>query len=535
MRIKLLVVLVLFQNISFGQEKKELRNSVSYVAASVVYINAGREGNLSVGDTLKVFRSASQIGTIVISAVSKKSSSAQIISQTVQIAMGDVAVIEKIVEVEPVKTSSKKFSEESDTSVSKKIVPDEALIQKNDVNIVTGRVSLQYIGALAEDSRLNLSQPSVLMRLNIQNLYNTGLVFSMYGRTYYDLSDIYSRYGDNQRLKNRLYDFSLQTNNQESSFGFGVGRISSEYVGGMGIFDGGQLYVRYDNITTGFLFGARVQDRTIGVNGDETKGAIFINVKYGPDFLHQYNGTVAYGNQLVKGNLDREFLYLQNFIMLSSAFSLYESSEIELNDINNGVRKKTLKFSNTFLSLNYYPIDWLSTNIGYDGSRTIYLFETMRSISDTLLDKNLMQGYHVGATVRLPYYISLTGNLSYRTKKGDARDSRTMSALVRVSDIAGTEIGAGIRYADIIGLYSNGSNMTIDVDKTLFYTLSLSLRYDYYKYSILALKQTYTTHTATVNTSYRFSRSLYTSLSIDGILDDTMNSARIYAEIGIRF
>jgi hypothetical protein len=251
--------------------------------------------------------------------------------------------------------------------------------------------------------------------------------------------------------------------------------------------------------------------------------------------LHQYNGTIAYGRQMVQGNLDREFLYVQNFLMLGSELSVYESSEIELNEITNGVKQRTLKLSNTFLSVNYYPVEWLSTNVGYDGSRSVYLFETMKSFSDTLLDKNLMNGYRAGATVRLPYFMSLSGNLSYRTKKGDARDARTLSGSYRISDILGTEIGAGIRYADIIGVYSNGKNFTLDMDKTFFYKLSLSMRYDYYKYTVLTLKQTYTTHTATVNSSYRFSRALYSSLAVDGIIDNTMNSLRVYAEIGIRF
>ncbi len=131
--------------------------------------------------------------------------------------------------------------------------------------------------------------------------------------------------------------------------------------------------------------------------------------------------------------------------------------------------------------------------------------------------------------------MSLSGNVSYRTKKGDARDARTISGSYRISDIMGSEIGADVRYADIIGVYSEGKNFTVDVDRTFFYKLSVALRYDYYRYSILSLKQTYTTHTATVNSSFRFSRSLYSSLAVDGILDNTMNSLRIYAEIGYRF
>ncbi len=536
---RFLVLILLAANTLFllSQEKKELRYSVSYVAASVVYINSGREGNIAVGDTVKIFREKSQIGTVIVTAVSKKSSSAQILSQIVSISMGDAAVLEKETPAEqPVTSSVIKSDQDTIRSSSAARSSDKINVNiSSNENIVTGRASVQYIGTLAEDSRLNLSQPSGALRLNIQNLYNTGLVFSMYGRTSYDLSDIYSRYGKASRIRNRLYDFSLMTGDPEAAFGAGVGRMSSEYVGGMGTFDGGQFVYRYNNFAAGFLAGARVQDRWIGVDGEETKGAFFINAKIGPDILHQYSGTFAYGRQMVKGNLDREFLYLQNFFMMGSELSVYESSEFELNDINNGVKQKTFKLSNTFLSVNYYPVEWLSTNVGYDGSRSIYLFETMKSFSDTLLDKNIMNGYRAGATFRLPYFMSFSGNISYRTKKGDARDAYTVSGSYRISDILGSEVGTDIRYADIVGVYSNGKNFTVDLDRTFFYKLSVALRYDYYNYTILSLKQTYTTHTATINSSYRFTRSLYSSLAVDGILDNTMNSLRVYAEIGIRF
>lgn len=521
------------------QEMKDVKGAVTYVAASVAYVNAGREAGMAVGDTVQIFRGTNRIGSIVIAAISKHSSSGQITEQLVSIIAGDQAVIRKPVPVTPnTAATNLPVKDSSAANGAEPAVRTAARSRSSsapDENIVTGRVSVQYIGALTEDSRLNMSQPGVALRLNVQNLYNTGLVLSMYGRTTYDMSDIFIRYGNTARMKNRLYDLSLQTGDPDAAFGFGVGRMSSAYVGGMGTFDGGQIVYRMGPFAAGFLAGARVQDKWIGVDAEETKGSFFFNAKFGPDVLHQYSGTIAYGRQLVQGNLDREFVYLQNMLTLGSELSLYESSELELNDITNGVRSRSLTLSNTFVTVNYYPVDWLSANIGYDGSRSVYLFESMKSFSDTLLDKHLMNGYRAGATFRLPYFMSFTANMSYRTKVGDARDARTISGMYRVSDILGSEIGASLRYADIVGMYSDGTNITLDVDRTFFERLSAAFRYDYFTYTMLALKQTYTTHTITLNSSYRFSRSLYASLATDGIIDNTMNSLRVYAEIGFRF
>lgn len=517
-----------------AQQKQTIRCSVSYVAASVIYFDAGRENGMAAGDTMLVSRSGLAIGNVVITAVSKRSSAAQIISQRQTIAVGDAGSIEKEVP-ETVNTLP------ADTVTSAGMAPRRIILQVKKTetqpteNIISGRVGLQYSAVSTNDSRFNLSQPSVVFRMDVQRLFGTAMAVTMYSRNYYDLSQNYSRYGGATRLKNRLYEFLLHNDDPSSSFGYGMGRMTSRYVGGLGTFDGGQFFYRTGTVTTGVMAGAKVDDLSFEVNSDDNKGALFVNYQHNSDFIKHYDGTFAYGQQLVKGKLDREFVYLQNFMSLGSDLSIYESTELELNDITNGVRKRSLTLSNTFLSINYYPYPWLSGNVGYDGSRSVYLFETMKSISDTLFDKHLLQGYRAGATVRLPYFISLSGNLSYRTKKGDARDARTVSGTLRSADILGTEIGASVRYADIVGVYSDGTNVTVDIDRTFLYRLSLTVRYDYYAYTILSNALSYVTHTYTLSGNYRITKMLYAALNADRVNDSMMNSYRLFVEAGIRF
>jgi hypothetical protein len=510
----------------------KIRASVSYISSSVVYLDAGRDAGFAVGDTVDILKNQKTIATILITAVSRKSSSAQILTGEGSITVGDVGISKKNFIV-PTKAVPVTVAKESTNTVVKSI-PQSASIEQTE-DVITGRASLQYTGVSAEDSRFNLSQPAPMLRLNILNIYGTGLEFSMYTRSYYDMTNNYQRYGGSTRLKTRMYEFQLQHDLPDDEFGYGFGRMTSRFVGGMGVFDGAHFYAREGDFTAGMMFGANVMDQSINVKPDNTKEALFVNYSSGKDFSRHYDGTLAYIRQQVKGNLDREFIYLQNYAAISSDLSMYQSSEMDLRDINNGVKSSGLKLTNTFFSINYYPVSWLTTNVGYDGTRSVYLFETMKTISDTLFDKNFMQGYRANATVRLPYYISLSGGFVYRTKKGDARDAATMDGSVRMSDILGSEIGAGVRYAKIYGVYSGGNNITLDIDRTFFYSLSTSLRYDYYSYKIFSLQQIYVTQTATVSVNYRISRMFYTSLSADDVIDITMNSIRVFAEFGVRF
>jgi hypothetical protein len=126
-------------------------------------------------------------------------------------------------------------------------------------------------------------------------------------------------------------------------------------------------------------------------------------------------------------------------------------------------------------------------------------------------------------------------NGTYRTKKDDPRDSRTLGGIVRMSAIAGSEYNAGVRYMNIRGVYNNGDNITVDLDRTFFYSLSVAARYDYYRYTLLTANQTYTTHTATANINYRITRTIYSALNFDRVWDPTLNSYRFYLEAGVRF
>ncbi|HLP17383.1 MAG TPA: hypothetical protein VK470_14060, partial [Bacteroidota bacterium] len=486
-------------------------------------------------DTLRVERNGKTLGTIKVTAVSRQSSAAVTLTQAVPFVVGDAAVILKLAAAD---SQSGMTSVLKDTTVIPgpvQIVQPASTQSSPPSNIVSGRVGLQYSGISADDRRMNYSQPSALFRVDVGNVLGTGMTFTLYSRNFYDLSDSYARYGETSRLKHRVYELSLQRDTPDDAIGYGVGRMISRYVGGLGVFDGGHFYLRQSNFTLGGILGANIGDRTMGFEGRDQKGAVFLNYRSGRDFMHQYDGTVAYVRQHAEGRLDREFVYVQNSLSMGSAFSVYESMEIDLNDINRGVRSSAARISNTFLSLNYYPVQWFSMNAGYDASRSVYLFETMKTFPDTLFDRSLTQGFRGSANFRLPYYITLALNGSLRTRQGDERNSHNLGASLRMSDIAGSEIEAAVRYANIVGVYTDGNNITVDLDRTFFNRVSISMRYDYYAFRVISLDRSFITQTLTVNANYRMSRWLYSTVSVDRVIDATMNSYRIYGEIGVRF
>jgi hypothetical protein len=267
----------------------------------------------------------------------------------------------------------------------------------------------------------------------------------------------------------------------------------------------------------------------------QQKMAGFINFSWGGDVFRPHDVTIAYGRQLNNGKLDRDFLYFQGSTRLGNDLSIYESSEFDFHKIDAGVRSNDFRLTNMFVSVSYNPLNWLSTTAGYDASRNIYLFETMKEIPDTLLDSRLQQGVRVGVTFRFPMNISLSGIANVRVKQADTRSARTLGSGLRISDVAGSEINAGAQYSDIMGLYTEGKDMTFDLDRWFSSTLSVALRYDRNRYTVLAQDSRFETSTASMILNYRISRAWYSVLSVDRVWDTVGNTIRVYSEIGIHF
>lgn len=514
------------------QQKKEVHSRITYISGTNIYMGAGNLDHISVGDTARIFKNGSEIGSATITAIADSSCAASYHGALSKFTVGDSVTIDVWYE------SAQAIASEQANNKSRHAMSNAPQLQKSSVpveNILTGRIAVQYEGVIAEESKFDLNQPALMLQMRLGNLFGTGTALSIYDRGFYSTPDDYSLYGNRKGFQQNLYDFSLTRENENSPLGFGLGRLASRFVGGLGTFDGAQIYYRIDKFTAGLLGGAAANIPSSVLNFSGTKTAAFLNYHTSEDVSHQYDGTLAYGVQTVGGKLDRDFLYLQNMVSLGPKTSVYESSEIDLSELSNGARKTAFNFSNTFLSVNYYPEEWLFANLGYDASREVYLFQTMRTIPDSLVDRNILQGFRGSVTADLSGEFTLSANGSYRTEKGFARNERTLGGTIRGRDLLETGMNAALQYTSFVGAFTNGGDFSFELDRTFFYSLSLTLRYDSYNVTVSTVQQSYSTQTLTGYVDFYISPRWFTSIGVDDIIDATMNSVQINAEIGINF
>ena len=122
-----------------------------------------------------------------------------------------------------------------------------------------------------------------------------------------------------------------------------------------------------------------------------------------------------------------------------------------------------------------------------------------------------------------------------RTKKGETKNNSMYSGMFRASDILQSGVSFNTRVSKNSGIYTEGNNLTFEMDRYFFESVSTSIRYDYYNFKILSTNKNYTTHTTTGSFNWRVSQLIYAVASMDYVTELNMRSIRFFGEIGVRF
>ena len=104
-----------------------------------------------------------------------------------------------------------------------------------------------------------------------------------------------------------------------------------------------------------------------------------------------------------------------------------------------------------------------------------------------------------------------------------------------MSNIAMSPISTGVRYLAVRGIFTDGRDVNVDADDWISPLLLLSMRFDYYAYTLLSDQSRTIARTASLDLNFRFSALWYTALSMDQVWENTRNYQRVYFEAGIHF
>ncbi len=529
----------------FAQKKGRFK--ISYLSSEKVYLDGGKSRGLQVGDRLYIVRQKKRvIGEIKVVFTATHSASCDIISAKEKLSRGDLAIL-----VERKETAGEQKTPEPATQAPQKKAepaPEEKAPQpqrvskprreksRRGISRFSGNVAVQYfrLNDLSAGN-LDFSQPTLRLNLRGQNLWGKDYRLRIRTRTRYNQrSRAYNANIPRDEWRNRIYQFSFGYSNPAAPFNFTVGRLISNFMSGIGYIDGLQLQTNLNrSFRFGVVAGAAPDWRNSNFQTQVKKYGAYLNLNTGSFQTREFRSTLAWAAEYNGATISREFIYIQNNYTAGTRFSVYHSTEL---DINRKWRKsrtgESISLSNLFLSARYQFTRAVRVGLTFDNRKNYWTYE-VRSLADSLFDDALRLGLRGNISFKLPSQMYVFINGGMRKRETDAKTASSYSARFRKGAFLWRSLAFSANYAAFDNRFTNGHTANIQLSKSYRSGHRLELAYGLYNYNF---DQTSRNNEWVRGTLYMaLFRRMFLSHQFEYSWGDDLDGQRIYVELGYRF
>ncbi len=509
---------------------------VQYLSQEAVYIDAGIEDSLSIGDQLEIRKGDSLIAQLEIIFASEHSASCKILNSTGTIEIGaTVNITSRAIVAKPAPADSV-----ADTT-AKKLEPAPIAVapkpKKNSTHF-SGTIALQtYNWNDITSSNLDFSQPSARINITALKLWGTELSFTLRSTIRNERrTRSYSSSVPKSEWRNRVYQLSIGYSDDNGPFGFEFGRIISNKISGIGYIDGILVHRRVSKLVNmGVFVGTQPQWQYSDFQTSIQKYGFYTNYARGEYAKSRYEVTLAAAGEYHSNIVSREFIYLQNNLIIKGDWNIFQSAEL---DLNRGWRKEKSKIgtslTNFYLSTRKRVTGWLSASLSFDSRKNYWTYE-IRSMAEQLFDSNVRRGGRADISLRLPGNFQLLAGFGLRKRATESGSTYSYSGALNKSNILNSKLDINIQMSGFTNPLTNGYNVSTTLGRYFGRGNYLSIGYSGYVYSIQNGGPTRS------NTAYQLSsmisiiRSVYFSGQYEYDTGDDTKGHRIVAELGYRF
>ena len=317
-------ILTMVVSLAFAQE---LKFRINYISVDNVFIEAGTNNGIQVGNRLTVKDNGKVIAELEVVYVARSSASCRIIKKERALQIGDYAFADSIfipdtsVSAPPVRRS-------------RDIKMPEKQKRKIPLTRVSGSLSLQwYQFNDLSSSKLDFRQPTLRFSLRGRRLW--GLDYNLRIRFRSNYNQRERRYNSNvpaNEWRNRLYEFSLSYDREDAPFQYRIGRIISGQFSGVGYIDGLSLqYNAAKSFSMGLFAGTQPEWQYSGFQTSIQKYGLYARYKHGTYEGQRFESTLSAVGAYHGSTISREFVYWQSTYSLGRILSLYQNLEIDYN------------------------------------------------------------------------------------------------------------------------------------------------------------------------------------------------------------
>ena len=448
----------------FGQEEAII-GQVIQIAGETVYVNAGRKHGRVDGDVLRIVREGTEVAKVRVVRLSDSFSACEVIFAAGIIRAKDEVVGSMPIEIEG---EEKEEVEGGRTNHEVEKTGQQAVdkIYESDRHTLQlrGKVALRY--SRIDDrsaSNRDVHRPSAVMSLELGQ--TDGLRFQTRFR---------ARKQDRRTLSPlRLYDLALNYAPEGGRFAFGVGRLNPTQVAGVGDFDGALMSVGIGgDMHAGVFGGFQPNLQSSGFSSDVYKMGAFIHLDRTALQKVRQNMTVAFVGQYQQGQIDREYVYFQNFLWFGRKVSLYQHVELDLDRTARTEQMKSVQLTNLYSMLRISPKRYFSASVGYD-ARNLEPRIQAGTVVDSLLDSAFRQGFQGDISLRPFRNLFLYARGNVRLRSGEEK-SQAISVGGTVTNLLRTGTMVRGRYTHV----DNVNNQTRDINVGLGRDLGRLLHFD---------------------------------------------------------
>ena len=508
-----------------------VETTVKYVAAASVYLDAGRAQGVAVGDTAVVRQGAQTVARLVVVFVADRSASCRVLEASGEIRAGDPIDVA----VRDLPAAADSVAPPPPASVSEPVsVPAKA---RRAGTRLTGRIAVQY---LAQDSRsaadYNYTQPSLVLRLRAENLFNSRHTLSVRLRSRRTFDDRQFKSGRPHDWYNRVYEVALTYDEPAARVAYAAGRILSNRLSGIGYIDGARFdYRAYKPLTFGLFGGTQPDLRTWAVGTANSKAGAYAVYKRGDYNTQHVSASLAAAGKYHRGDISREFLYQQVDWSRGGTLSLFQSAEIGVHrGWQQHVSSKTFALDNLLVNARYAPRRLIAFTAGYDHRTPFRTWET-RTLADSLFDDAAQQGYRAGVDLRLPWALRADARATLRTRQSETQRAHTLSLGLGTHNLLGRQIALDGRINRYVNRFTTGHQVMLSLSRAVLPGWTAGAQIGRDTYDLEQAPRSYTSRWLRLSSDVSLSRHVYGSAYAELYRGEPFAGTRGFLELGWRF
>ncbi len=476
-----------------GAADKLIQGKITYLTQDQVYCDIGSGDDLSVGDTLTVFRRTEELGKIIVTNLATHSSVSSSLIPTTEYQLGDrVQLVKSESDAGPLTIQDS--TQVPIQSEPEKIEPKEKLIKHN------GNIGLRHSSVAFSDNKTSKRSVSTL-QYGISTIGNFKSSLWVYGR------------GDMIDQSFTLYQARMTLGDPNGPISAQVGRVFASELAGMGATDG--LMAKWNpsgSFGIGAIAGVQPDPISLAFNKDIHKGGLFGHIQKKVANVYM-NTRIALVGQYASGSTDREFSVFHVSLADRRWWDFRTNATVDFyRDAYISTRNK-YSVTNSELSLRIRAPFNVSFSSRLSTNRMVIYRSSSQTFVDSLFEDEMRTGLYNTLQYRHPHFGKFSLGANLRVGSTDRP-----STVVRFNYGTGDYMEKS--YGDVTLMYLQnflitGIRSQIGLGMPIGQKGNVYGQFEYYTYGYGNMIADYSQQTVSGNFSYRIGKQVSLSASMD--------------------